>query len=102
MSKVARQLNISTDSVKNILTEREIPIKDSTEIVRQKYGKPISQYDLEGNFIQTFVTLRDAGHYLKDNNYAKGAIQGVFSHVRDVAHGKRKTAYGFVWKWANI
>ena len=51
--------------------------------------KPILQYDLNGNFIQEFISTKDVENKLN------------FSHkcVGRVALGKRKQAYGFVWKY---
>lgn len=51
--------------------------------------KPILQYDLNGNFIKEFISTKDVENKLN------------FSHksVGRVALGKRKQAYGFVWKY---
>lgn len=54
---------------------------------REKLGKPIEQYDLQGNYIRTFECDHDV---LKELGIA---------HSYDVANGKRKTAGGYIWRW---
>ena len=49
----------------------------------------VAQYDLDGNFIQYFDTYIEAARSF-------GKTSGT--HIADVAKGKRKTAYGFIWK----
>lgn len=95
-AETARRLNCSTDSVKNILTQRQVEIISSCD--NQK-SKVVEQFNKQGEFIQSFAGLKIAARYLKDNNYAKGEERGVASHIREAAQGKRKTAYGFKWKF---
>lgn len=53
------------------------------------YG--IAQYDLSGNLLNIFDTARDALRYLgKDINTS--------GNIGRAINGKRKTAYGYVWK----
>lgn len=49
----------------------------------------VNQYDIDGNFIQHWNTIKEAKIYLKNNSL----------HITDVCLGKRKTAGGFVWKY---
>lgn len=52
----------------------------------------MNQYDLNNNFIQSFPSVNAAADFLNK--------KGV-SHITDVCKGKRKTAYGFIWRFAN-
>lgn len=100
VKKTAELCNCSTDSVTNILNQRNIPIKNSSEIIKKEYGKIIHQYTLSGDYVQTFATLADAATWLKENNYTQAKdLRGIFTHIRDCANGKRKTAYKFTWKF---
>ena len=56
-----------------------------------KYKKKVYQYDLEGNYIREFESLREANRLLNINE-GNGDISRV-------CHGKRKTAYGFKWSF---
>ena len=53
--------------------------------------KPILQYDLEGNFIRKWDNIKDASEGI-----GKGS-----SAIVGCAKGRRQTAYGFKWKYAN-
>lgn len=51
--------------------------------------KPISQFDLDGNFIREYPSIHEASN-------------GIISRRRNitvVCNGKRKSAYGYVWRW---
>lgn len=54
----------------------------------------IKQYDKEGNYIRTFETITAVAHAL-----GKNTAYDV-SNVVACARGRRKTAYGYVWKYA--
>ena len=42
----------------------------------------------------------DAARYVRPNaSREKKNLTGVASHIMDVCKGKRKTAYGYVWKF---
>ena len=60
----------------------------------------INQYDLAYSDLRTFSSLKDAARYLKEMNLAKGAEQGIASHIRDAALGRRKSAYKFHWRFS--
>lgn len=54
-------------------------------------SKPIEQYDLDGNLLNTFDCAADAEKYLGLKVYS--------SHIRSVCNGKLKQSCGFKWKW---
>lgn len=91
-TKVAEMLNISKDSVSTIVKsfgEKVLSVKE----VGEASGTLINQYDLKGNFIQTFPSIKSAAKSL--------GVAGV-SHISDVCKGTRKTAYGYIWKYSNL
>ena len=96
-SETAKKLNISFYSVINILKLKQINILKGSEVVRNKIGKKVNQYDLNDNFIQCFPSLQSAaknlGKITKTSNSATG-------HISEVCRGIRKTAYGYKWKYA--
>lgn len=94
----ANTLGISTDSVQNILKSRQV-VKLSPEASIQKaLGKIVNQYDLKNNFIQSFPSCKAAADSL---NKISNTSNGASSHISDVCKGKRKTAYGYIWKFAD-
>lgn len=53
--------------------------------------KKINQYDLNGNFIKTYISLKEAAIA---NSISRGNICSCLSNTR-------KTAGGFIWKYVN-
>lgn len=54
--------------------------------------KAVEQYDLEGNYINSFNSYMEAARSLGIHNTSAS------THIGDVVKGKRQTAYGYVWK----
>ena len=52
-------------------------------------SKPVSQYDLYGNFIKTYSSARDAE--------AKTGVP--YRLISQTCNGYRKTTYGYIWKF---
>ena len=92
VTKTAEQCHCDITTVRKILRNNNIEIKTAGQILSQ----PIDQYDLQGNFIQTLASPMEASRIV-----AKGR-SGEAAHIRDVCKGKRKTAYGYIWKFHNI
>ncbi len=55
-------------------------------------GKAVNQYSLDGQFIAKFKTIREAANSLN---------RKTSSDISNVCKGKNKTAYGFIWKYAD-
>lgn len=94
--ETAKECNCSLDTVSKALKENNIIIMSTSE----KSSKKIEQWDLEGKYIQTFESTRAAARFLKEQGIAKGAESGIASHLGEVAMGKRKTAYKYIWKYS--
>ena len=96
---VAKELNICPDSVRKILKERNIPIKSSADVNKDKCGKPVNMYDKNGKFIQSFNTTSDAARFLIDNKYSNCKLSTIRYHISEVCSGKRKSAANFKWSF---
>ena len=96
--EVARRMNISEDTVHKVLTNYRVDILDNATVVALATGKVINQYDLQDNYIQSFPSAKAAAESL---NKITTTSNGASSHISDVCRGKRKTAYGYKWKFAN-
>lgn len=57
--------------------------------VKDKVAKPILQFDLDGNFIKQYSSLREASKDLKIHP----------SNISHCATGKYKTCKGYIWKY---
>ena len=61
----------------------------------------INQYDKKGNFIQQFNSQNDAARYLIDQGH-KGSRTSICTNIGRVLKGQRKTAEGYIWRYANL
>lgn len=80
--------NLSEEQIKQLKSQ-----KISSKLKGRKVdwtGYPIIQYDLEGNFIKEWSSIRQAGFELSNT-------QG--EPIRKCLKGFQKTAYGFKWKY---
>jgi hypothetical protein len=96
--KVAEKLNIHYDTVSYILKAKKEPVLSHLEVSQKATGKIINQYDLNENYIQSFPSVKAAADAL---GKVTATSKGATSHISDVCRGKRKTAYGYKWKFAD-
>ena len=100
LKKSAKILNIDAGHLSKILKENNIEVRSSKEVQNEEYGKEIAMIDLETNaIIKTFISLADAARYIKEQTNSTVEIKGMIVHIRQVAQGKRKTAYKYKWKF---
>ena len=59
------------------------------KLISDKFSKPVLQLDLNNNIINRFSSASEAERYLN----------GRGSHIGCCCLGKRKTAYGYKWKY---
>ena len=88
ISIIAKELEISTDAVSDILKRNHIDIRASAHY----HSKPIYQLDKQTEeIIQEFSCVNDAARFLGDKRKSQ--------HISEVCKGIRKSAYGFKWKY---
>ena len=101
-AEVARIMNISRDSVNDILKTRNVPIVSSQDIAKAASTKIIHMYDKNTQkFVRAFATYADAANWLIENKYTNCKFTTIRYHVSEVCHGKRKSTAGFVFKEIN-
>lgn len=98
IKEVAKQLNIHPDTVRYILKAKKEKTLSNSEAIQKATGKIVNQYDLNNNFIQSFPSIKAAAESLGKITQTSN---GASSHISDVCRGKRKTAYGYKWQFAN-
>lgn len=96
-AEVARLLGIDVSSVHSILRSNNIESVPCGLASAIATGKIVNQYDLQGNYIQSFISAKAAAESL---NKITSTSNGASSHISDVCRGKRKTAYGYIWKFS--
>lgn len=90
--ETAKKCNICVDTVRDILKANNIEPIPSQLVNLRKHGKIVNQYDMNMNFIQSFPSVRAAARALNTEG---------FSHISAACRGKRQSAYGFKWQYAN-
>lgn len=87
IKKTSSCFHKDSEAIRKILEYCEIPIN------RKDNHKSVNMIDIKTNqVIKTFYSLTEAGNYL---NKGKGGTV----HISQVCQGKRKTAYGYKWKY---
>lgn len=98
--EIAKLFNCSCDLVQQIAKEHQIQIiNQSNEQMKKEKSKSIRQYDKNGILINTFNSVAEAGQWCFENKKCLNYNSGVRSHIAECANGKRKTAYGYIWKY---
>lgn len=99
ITQTAQIIGCHKDSVTKILKAAHIPIKTSQEIQKEKNGKIINMYSLDGQFIQSFESTHAAARYMIENKLTNCKLTTIKQHIHEVCEGKRKTAAKFKWSY---
>ena len=99
VKEAAVAFNCTTDTISDIAKAANITVKASTELVKELYSKPINIYDLRNNLIHTVESVQAAAQWIRDCNISNAKGGAIRAHISEVCRGKRKTAYGFIWKF---
>lgn len=89
-----------SDLVHDIAKANNIPLTiiNNFDLTR----KPVEQYSKKEEYIQSFESYADAARWLQEQGIVQKNLNGVRGHISEVCHGKRKTAYGYIWKDASV
>jgi hypothetical protein len=69
-----------------------VKVVSSSLSQREKQKKKVDQYSLTGDFIKTWSSVSEAAK----------AIGGQSSNIASCTAGRRKTAYGYIWRYGNV
>lgn len=94
---IAKKYNVSCSTIYDIrvhntwnsLTKDIVFPHTSKRCLKGIKGKAVAQYDLFGNYIDTYISAREAEK-----------ITGCsYKHISSVCNGKRKTCGGYLWRF---
>ena len=91
------KMHYKNGNLKGILITEEKKKQLNKLFKGRKQGKDnicsikVAQIDLDGNLLQVFNSIREAGRALGDVRKN--------GHIADVCKGKRKVAWGYKWKY---
>ena len=97
--EVAKIIGCSVDTVYIVAKEFDIVVKSKgQDNVNAK--KQIHQYNKKTKeYLQSFNSIQQAAEWLYSQQIIKTLNSGVRGHISEVAQGKRKSAYGYIWKY---
>lgn len=76
-------------TIRKILNKNNIQVLSTSDIMKEKYSKAVAKIDkITDEILEVYPSVMEAERKNKCN-----------SHIKDVCHGKRKTAGGFKWKF---
>ena len=93
--EVADEFGCCIDLVREIAQQYNIQLLSHNEHRR----KTITAYAKDGNEVQSFNSTIEAAQWCFDNGKCATLNSGIRSHIADCANGKRKSAYGYIWKY---
>lgn len=98
-TEVAKQFNCSADTVRNIAKIFNILVKNKGNINLKTTAKTIYQFTKNNELINSFNSTVEAGQWCYENKKCATLNSGVRGHIADCANGKRKSAYGYIWRY---
>ena len=66
-------------------------------VMSQKTRREVNQFDMDGNFIRKWDSIRRVCDYFKSENRG---LRTVYKSVSNCCSGKKKSAYNFRWSYA--
>ncbi len=102
IQRVSEIINCHYDSVYRVLKDNDINIKSGSDVMKETKSKPVKQYDLNDNYLQTFPSLTEAASWIISNDYSKSQDnKGTSSKISLCCKSKRKTAFKHKWEFLN-
>ena len=94
--ELAEEFECCVDTIAQALKLANI---NSTMNKNKRIEKSISAYSLQDELIKTFSSHKEASKWLYDNQYTTSQNwDNITATIGRVANGKRKSAYGFIWR----
>lgn len=93
-TKIAKKIGCDPSTVRKVLKANGIRSRGSSSM--------IDQFDLAGNYIQTFDSSLEVIEWLYDNEITKSKKDSIRGAISKCCKKERKQAYGYKWALKNI
>lgn len=90
LQQIADKMHCYKETAYNVLKAHKVKCRNGN-------SKLIAQYDLAGNYIQTFWGSRDASEWVRENGITSN--KRCDNIISKCCIGDLKTAYGYIWKY---
>ena len=97
--EVAEKFACSLGTVYLIARANNITLFNPLKEQMQSSKKKVHQFSLNNEYIKTFDSINDASRWIKENKISSSELKGIAGHLSNCANGKRKTAFGFIWRY---
>lgn len=96
VSDICNKVGCCRDIVYQVAKRNNLAIIPAQEIVAKKFSKKVAKYSKSMKYIQSFNSITDAAKYLCKKPESN---RGIRTHISEVCKNKRKTAYGYIWRY---
>lgn len=100
IKETAQKTGYDIATVKKTLLRRNIAILTSDEYLTKTYGIPVIMYSNVNSCLLQFESANAAARYIHEIGSSIDSIGSSAGHILSVCRGKRKTAFGYLWKYA--
>lgn len=96
-AKTAELLKLDKQTVYDILGKHSHEIRILKNIPK---SKPVHQYTMNGEYVEWFESAGEAARKIIASGLSHSNSNSVGNRIRDVANGRMRSAYGYIWKFA--
>ena len=101
VASVIKKFGCCPDIVYEVAKDNNIQLIKKGQQAFIDKSKKIMQYSKNNEPLLTFNSVSEAAQWCYNNKKCKTLSSGNRSHIADVANGKRKSAYGYIWKYVD-
>ena len=99
VKEISELFNCCVDVVYQVAKRNNIDLSINSNKNFIEKSKQVYQYSKDNQFIQSFSSTVEAAKWLFNNHKCAALTNGVRAHISENANGKRKSAYGYIWKY---
>lgn len=96
--EIQEEFGCDIQVIRNVAYTNDIPLLNRSNVANRQ---PVSCFQFN-KLIKSFDSTYSAAKWIIEENFSAADIKGVRAKIGLVARGKRKTAYGFVWKYTSV
>ena len=100
ISEICEKIGCCRDIVYQVAKNNNITLLSPQQVAAERLSKKVEQFSKDMVYIQSFNSVADASRWLFDNEKISKLSSGVRGHISEVCNEKRKTAYGYIWKYS--